>query len=137
LVNKQENLEIAKDIFLKGDEKLKSAKILMQNQLFDDSISRIYYSVFYFVKSLLFLLGEEPKTHKGMKIVFGLKVIKTDLMDKKFGRILNDLFEKRENSDYSIYTYLDFETTENLLHDAITFREEIKKILKEKFDLIV
>jgi len=135
MVSEQDTLEIAKDIFLKGEEKLKSAEILLSNQLFDDAVSRIYYSVYYFARALLFLLGEELRTHKGLITVFGLKVIKIDLISIKFGAILNDLFEKGERSDYNLYSYLDFETTQKLLQNGILFREEIKKVLEEKFSL--
>jgi len=137
MVNKQDNLAIAKDIFSKGEEKLKSAEILLKNELLDDSVRRIYYGVYYFTRALLFLLGEEPRTHKGLISVFGLKVIKANLMDKKFGRILSDLYEKRERGDYSIYSFLDHATTKKLLQDAELFKEELKQILKEKFDLKV
>ena len=135
MVNKKDTLEIAKDIFLKGDEKLKSAKVLLENQLFDDSVSRIYYGVFYFTRSLLYLLGDDPYTHKGILALFGLKIIKTGLMEKKFGKILSNLLEKRARGDYEIYSFLDATTTENLLKDAMVFRDEIKKVLKDKFNL--
>ncbi len=135
MVNRQENLEIARDIFLKGEEKLKSAELLLKNELFDDCISRMYYAVFFFTKSLLYLLGEDSRTHKGTNAIFGLKVIKTGLLDKNFGKILSDLYEKRERGDYSIYSYLDLKTAQELLQDAISFKEEIKKVLKGKFNL--
>lgn len=135
MVSKQDNLDIAKDYFFKGEEKLKSAEILLKNELLDDSISRIYHSVYYFAKSLLYLLGEKSYTHKGLISIFGLKVIKTNLMDKKYGAILSDLLEKRERSDYDLYSFVDFDTTEKLLQDAIIFRDEIKRILNEKFAL--
>lgn len=135
MVNRQENLEIARDIFLKGEEKLKSAELLLKNELFDDCISRMYYAVFFFTKSLLYLLGEDSRTHKGTIAIFGLKVIKTGLLDKNFGKILSDLYEKRERGDYSIYSYLDLKTAQELLQDAISFKEEIKKVLKGKFNL--
>ena len=135
MVSKQDNLEIAKDIFLKGEEKLKSAEILLNNKLFDDAVSRIYYAVYYFAKALLFLLGEEPRTYKGLISVFGFKVIKSNLLNKRFGAILNDLFEKRERSDYELYSYLDLETTQKLLQNSVLFKDEIKKVLKDKFGL--
>ncbi len=135
MVSKQDNLEIAKDFFLKGEEKMKSAEILLNNKMFDDAVSRIYYAAYYFAKALLFLLGEEPRTHKGLISIFGLKVIKTGFINKKFGAILNELFEKRERSDYDLYSYLDFETTQKLIQNGVLFREEIKKNLKEKFGL--
>ncbi|MFX1294895.1 MAG: HEPN domain-containing protein [Promethearchaeota archaeon] len=137
MVNKQENLELAKDIFLKGEEKLKSAELLLKHELYDDCVSRIYYAVYFFTKSLLFLLGEESRTYKGMISIFGLKVIKMGLIDKKFGSILSNLHEKRERGDYSIYSFLDLATTQKLFQDAIIFKKEIRKILKDKFNLSI
>jgi uncharacterized protein (UPF0332 family) len=64
-----------------------------------------------------------------------LKVIKTNLLDRHFGNILNNLFEKRERSDYSIYSFLDADITNQLLQDATSFREGIKYVLNEKFNL--
>ncbi len=135
MVNERENKEMAKDIFLKGEEKLKSAEILLENRFYDDAASRIYYAVYYFARALLFLLGEDPKTHKGMLSLFGLKVIKNNLLDGKFGRILSNLHEKRERGDYSIYSYLDEDTTKQLLGEALEFKVAISELLKEKFSL--
>lgn len=67
----------------KGEEKLKSARILLDNNQIEDSISRSYYAAYLTTKALLLLLGSSPKNHGGMITMVGLKIIKEGLLPPK------------------------------------------------------
>jgi len=99
LEKKEEIVEIVKQLIERSDGKLKSAKILLENNRTDDAISRAYYAAFLSVRALLYLLGVSPHTHKGAITMFELRVIKEELLSSKIGSYLNELFDVRENSD--------------------------------------
>jgi len=133
LGKKEEKKKIAKRMIEKGEEKLKSARILLDNNQIEDSISRSYYAAYLTTKALLLLLGSSPKTHGGMITMVGLKIIKEGLLPPKIGKHLGSLLEARQNSDYAVFTYYDIEDAESLFHKARDVMDAIKKIINEKF----
>ncbi|TFF85763.1 MAG: HEPN domain-containing protein [Promethearchaeota archaeon] len=88
-----------------GEEKLRSAQILLENNQYEDSISRSYYAAYLSIRALLFLLGSSPKTHTRTLTMLSLKVIKEGIISEQIGKDFGQLLEARQNSDYSIFTY--------------------------------
>ena len=113
-------------------KKLKSAKILFENGSYDDCVSRAYYSVFHCAQSLLISKGLKAETHYGVKLLFGLHFIKTNIFDKKYAKYLKNLKDDREDSDYGIFTLIEKEDAENSIKEAEEFLKETEKYLKIK-----
>ncbi len=134
---RNELTEIAKQLIRRSEEKLESARILLDNNRIDDAISRAYYAAFLSVKALLYLLGKNTKTHKGTITTFGLSVIKEGLLPPEIGKNLNELFDAREDSDYEIMTYYTKEDGERYFQKAERIINEIKNLIKEKFKIII
>jgi uncharacterized protein (UPF0332 family) len=84
----------------KAKESLKAAEILIENELWSSVINRLYYSCFYAVNALLVSNEIEAKTHSGLKNQFSLNFIKTGKIEKRFGELLSDLFDWRQQGDY-------------------------------------
>lgn len=62
--------------FLKrADEKLKSARDLIEAEDWSDSVSRAYYGAFHAAQAILFSDGLSAKTHQGVFNLFGLHFI--------------------------------------------------------------
>jgi len=72
------------------------------------------------------------KTHEAIKTMFGLHLVKSGKIDKKFGRILSQLKDKRENGDYDIYVSFEKEDAQEAIEEAEEFLEEIETFLKRK-----
>jgi uncharacterized protein (UPF0332 family) len=49
----------------------------------------------------------EAKTHKGVRIKFLDQFIKPGLLDKDFGKLYNDLFDLRQEGNYSDFIIFD------------------------------
>ncbi len=49
-----------------ADEKLDSAKLLLENGYFKDAVSRAYYCMYNAARALLLTKDISPKTHKGL-----------------------------------------------------------------------
>ena len=47
----------------RGEEKLRAANLLLENNMFSEAISEAYYAMFHAAKALLALRGIYPKTH--------------------------------------------------------------------------
>ena len=76
------SVNISNSYLKKSKDCLKSSRILIQNNLFENSISMSYYSMYNSLLSLLFHLGVKSENHS----------FSISLLDSLFGR--RDLFEK-------------------------------------------
>ena len=83
-----------------------AAKLLAENDYWNSVVNRLYYSVFYAVNALLVMNEIQTKSHSATKSQFSLHFIKTGKFDKKFGRLLSELFDWRQKGDYdNIFDY--------------------------------
>mgnify|MGYP006294705627 CR=1 FL=1 len=135
-MEKEEDLKgLASQLMVRCEEKLAAAKLLLNNDKFDDSISRSYYAAFLASRALLLLLGSTPKSHGRMITMMSLKAIKQGILSAEVGKKLGDLMEARQTSDYAFFSHYEKEDAEKYLESAISIINAIKDVLKEKFDI--
>jgi len=121
----KEELETAK-------RRLEAAKLLFEKDMIEDAVNRAYYAFFHAAKAMLNVLGYDAKTHSGLISEFGLRIIKTELLDKKFGQYFRRAFEMRESSDYEIGIIFSEEEVETLIKNADEFLKKAKEFIEEK-----
>lgn len=112
----------------RSKEEIDAARLLSGSHLYAGAVSRAYYACFYSITALLLHEGVETKTHKQLAIEFRKRFIKTGKMDKKFSRILDQLFNTRMLSDYEAMIDLDSEEVERLIVLAEEFVLEAEQI---------
>jgi uncharacterized protein (UPF0332 family) len=115
----------------RAEEKLRSANILFENNMFADAISEAYYAMFHAAKSLLALKDIYPKTHTGVVSQFGLQFVNEGFIEELYGKSFAKAQTKREKADYDIYYEPSEEEAESILEDAENFLERIKRAVKE------
>ena len=116
----------------KSREKLDAAKTLLREGFIDDAISRAYYSMFHAASAVLLSEGITVESHSALKTMFGLHLIKTGKIEKKYGQWLNKLKDERENGDYDIFTSFELEDAKNGVNEAEEFLNEMRKYLIQK-----
>lgn len=105
-MKKEERLEYVIYRLDSAYKTLEAAKILAKNELWNSSINRLYYAVFYAVNALLMFNEIYTKSHSGTKSMFSQYFIKTGRFDKKYGQLLSELFDHRQKGDYeNIFDY--------------------------------
>ncbi len=91
---------------------LEAAKVLANNHFWNSAVNRLYYALFYAVNALLVFNGIKIKSHSSTKSQFSLFFVKTGKFDKKYGRLLSELFDWRQKGDYeNIFDYDDESVT--------------------------
>ena len=105
-----------------------AAKMLADNEFWNSSVNRLYYSLFYAVNALLVLNEIKTKTHSSIKSQFSLHFIKTGKIDKKYGKLLAKLFDWRQKGDYDNLVDYDKESVEPLF---VSVKEMIEIIENE------
>lgn len=79
----------------KAKETLSEVNILIENQLWNTAISRMYYACFYAVGALLIKDGITTGTHTGTRQKFGQFYVKTNIVNREIAKVYTKLFEKR------------------------------------------
>lgn len=83
-----------------ADEKLKSAKILLDNGQFKDSIGRSYYAIFSAVRALLATRRVDFSKHAAVIAYFQKEYIKTGILETEYSKHLQSAFQIRNSCDY-------------------------------------
>src|SRR3989338_9292281 len=100
--------ELKQSYIIKSESNLISAKILLNNDKFEESVGLAYYSMYHLLTALLFKIGIKSENHSASII----------LLKDLFGQNNKDIFEaKTERLDKQYY--VDFIITKKDVEDAI------------------
>lgn len=113
---------------------LKSAEVLLNQKLLEDSISRSYYAVLHAAKAALLSKGISVDSHDAVKKLFGLHLIKSGEIDKQYGMILREEQDDRLLADYNVRFMPEEERVFRRIEDARDFIFTIEQFLKGKMD---
>ena len=94
-------------------------------------MNRLYYACFYAVIALLLKNEIETLTHDGARTQFGLKFVKTGIIDKKYGLLFSKLFDYRQKGDYGDLFNFDEDTIAPLLPKVDEFIKTLHSELKK------
>jgi len=111
----------------RANEALEEATILYENEKWNATINRLYYSCFYAVMALLIQQRIETKTHDGVRNQFGLNFIKNKKIHKEYGRFYSILFDYRQKGDYGDMFDFTEKQVSPLIKKVPEFLSEIKK----------
>ena len=84
----------------KAKEALVSALLNVENDLLTAANNRLYYAVFYAASSLLYKHDIVTKSHTGVKTMLHQHFFKNELIEKRFAKMYNQLFDLRHEGDY-------------------------------------
>ena len=110
---------------------LEASKILAQNEFWNSCINRLYYSAFYVVNALLVENEIYAKSHSGIKGQFSLHFIKSGKLDKKYGRLFSELYDRRQEGDYENLFEYSREMAEPLIESVEEMINAVEGMLKK------
>ena len=113
-------------------ERLESAKLLLDNNSYKDSIGRSYYAIFTSARALLALDGEDFARHAGVISYFQRTYIKSGIFEVKFSRYISEAFQIRNNTDYADFNIVSREDAEEQYQRAVEFYEMIYAYLQNR-----
>jgi len=79
----------------KAEDSLSSAKREFEAGSYAFAVNRLYYSLFYAVCAALLEQKQTFKKHSGVRAAFHRQFIKSGLLDIKWGKLYDQLFEDR------------------------------------------
>ena len=120
--------ELIKYRLQRAKESLEEAKLLAQSDHWNTVANRLYYAAFYAINALFVKHEFQGATHNGIKANFHKEFIKTGLIDKEFGKLYNNLFNKRQEGDYQDFQFFIKEDIEPLIDRVIAFISTIESM---------
>jgi len=116
----------------KAQKSLDSAEREFKAAAYDFAINRMYYAAFYGVSAVLLEQKMSFKKHSGVRAYFHREFIKTGLIEVKWGRFYDKLFEDRQEGDYT--AFIEFE--KDYVSDQLALCQEFLKQLKNLINTI-
>ncbi|GFI03788.1 hypothetical protein IMSAGC005_02630 [Lachnospiraceae bacterium] len=112
-----------------AEEKLESAKLLLDAGKYRDSIGRSYYSIFTVVRAVLANDKVDFSKHAGVIAYFQKEYIKTGKFDVKYSRYLQTAFQIRNSCDYDDFFIASKQDAKEQYSRAAEFYTEVNNYL--------
>jgi uncharacterized protein (UPF0332 family) len=110
---------------------LEDARILSKAERWNACINRLYYACFYAVNALLAQKDLHSSKHSGVRSLFNLHFVKTHKVPKQHATTYNDLFERRQESDYVDFVSFESSQIRPLMSKAESFVDFIANLIGE------
>ena len=112
-----------------SEEKLRSARILLDAGQYKDSIGRSYYAIFSALRAVLAKDKVDFSKHAGVISFFQMEYLKTELFDKKYSKYISSAFQIRNNCDYDDFFIVSKEEAIEQYEHAYELYEAVKNFL--------
>jgi len=113
-------------------ETLDHVKQLVDLNMLAFAMNRIYYAGFYIVNALMVIDNKKFTKHKQVIGYFNKEYLKTNIINRGIGKILNDSFERRTALDYHDYTTVTNSEVKEYLAEMKKFVSEVDNLIEEK-----
>lgn len=114
-----------------SQEKLMSAKLLLESGLYKDSVGRSYYDIFSAIRAVLAMRQVDFSKHAGVIAYFQKEYIKTEIFDKKYSKYLQQAFQIRNSCDYDDFFIVSKQDAEEQYERAVELLAIIEEYIKE------
>ncbi|MBW1855889.1 MAG: HEPN domain-containing protein [Deltaproteobacteria bacterium] len=118
----------------KARETIEDARILANANRWNPCVNRLYYACFYAVSALLIQHDLSSARHTGIRSLFNQHFVKTEKVSKKFAQIYNDLFERRQESDYMDFIHFEEKQVSPWIGNVEQFVENVAVLIEGKSD---
>ena len=115
----------------KARQLLHDVDVLIENELWNSTINRMYYACFHAVSALLIKNGIEVTSHMGIRQAFGLHFVKAGKVSLEYGRIFSRIYDKRQLSDYDDFIDFTKEEVEKLYPQIKSFIMVIGNLVED------
>lgn len=109
-----------------------AAEALLDARLPEDAVSRAYYAVLHAARSVLFAHETVPRTHRGVRRLFGRELVDTGEIEPEWAKILARLQDRREDADYDAGVRIEQDQARELVDQSIRFIDRMGEYLTQK-----
>jgi uncharacterized protein (UPF0332 family) len=114
---------------LRAETCLTEARALHQAALPYGAASRAYYAVFHAATALLFSVGLEARTHKGVVSLLGEHFVRPGRLSSGMGRLVSRMQRDREDADYAPGAVFTEQEASQMIADAEAFLADARRLI--------
>jgi uncharacterized protein (UPF0332 family) len=111
---------------------LQEARHLQEADLPYGAASRAYYAVFHAARALLFSIGLEPTSHRGVVNMLGEHFVRPGLLAPELARLVSRMHADRHDADYFLQAVFTPAEGAKALTDAERFLEAVRRLLEQE-----
>ena len=129
MINQEKRSAVVRYWLEKAEESMASARREFKAESLSFAINRLYYSAFYAVSALL--LGHKLafRKHSGVRAAFHQQFIKTGVLERRWGRLYDQLFEDRQEGDYVVFISFEPAYVETQLKECAEFMKHVRPLI--------
>jgi hypothetical protein len=113
----------------KARESLQSARNEYRDGHLSFAMNRIYYACFYGLTAFFRDKDKMFKKHKGLRSALHRDLIRNEIIEERWGKFFDDVFEARQRGDYTPMVTFDPDQVEAFLRQAEHFLKEMEKLI--------
>lgn len=129
VVNETNKPQVSQEFIESAKKRLASAQVLLNSDLYRDSISRSYYTVLDAADAALIAKGFTPKSHEGTITLFGAHFVKVGLVPKDYDSLFRRIHKARNDADYKPQIKFTRDDAERWFNRAQIFVDTIDTLL--------
>ncbi len=127
--DEERRFQVVRYWWAKAEESLDSAKREFEAKSYSITINRLYYTMFYGVCAALFEKGQSFRKHSGVRSAFHREFVGTGLIEVKYGKLYDQLFEDRQEGDYIAFVSFERAYAEHQLNQCIAFLDNLRPLI--------
>lgn len=129
----EDKLNLLKYRLANANEKIVSAKLLLEAGQFKDSIGRSYYAMFSAVRAILACDEVDYSKHSGVIAYFQKNYIKEGILEKKYSKYIQNAFQVRNTSEYDDFYIVSKEAASTQYERAVEMLAAVKEYLRKEY----
>lgn len=129
MTNAEQRAKVVRYWWTMAEENLASARRELEAGTCTFALNRLYYAAFYAVSAALLERHLTFKKHSGVRAAFQQEFVKSGLLDVKWGKLYDQLFEDRQEGDYVALISFEREYVESQLTRCTQFLNELRPLV--------
>jgi len=116
----------------RAKEVMEEAELMAGVKHWHTCINRLYYACFYAVNALLIKHELASSKHSGVRAIFVREFVATGKINKDYGRLYQQLFKYRQQSDYEDFFSIEEDIVTQWLSDVKGFVALIEQLISQQ-----
>jgi uncharacterized protein (UPF0332 family) len=130
MIDENDRITLIRYRLKQAKENIELVEFLIEANRLTVAVNRIYYGLYYAVTALAIKNHFETSKHARLIGWFNKEFIASNILDKRFGKILRNAFQNRTKGDYDAFVSFDREEINQMHSEMIEFINEIEELIE-------
>ena len=126
-LNEKDKKELIKYNIERANKAINDVEFLIENEKYYLATNRIYYGIYYSLSALALKHSFQTSKHTQLIGWFNKNFVKNGILEKRFGKYIQNAFEQRMEGDYGTFVNFEKEEIDNSLKEM---KEVINRIIE-------